>query len=206
MRYRIFLIYFLLVLLPAFSYSQRNERGFKSGISCGLVFSQVDGDSFSGYEKMGSQVGIFSKYIIDDNFSSHIGIKYIQKGSKKVNQDNGVYFKLKFDYIEIPVLIDYKVNDKTFIEGGIGIGYLFSAGIDPDGGGSADAFGVYDDLKKYELSVIFGGGYYLSDKWMVNAHYSYSILPVLPHPGGQTYFTDLGCYNNLIGASLNYIF
>ncbi|MFH2141565.1 MAG: porin family protein [Bacteroidota bacterium] len=201
--------YFLIIsffLCSVFSFAQRKDHGFKSGITAGVVFSQVDGDSFSGYQKLGLQCGIFSKYIINDKFNSHVEIKYIQKGSKRVNPKNGVFFDFKLDYIDIPLMVIYYINKITFLDGGLGIAYLFNAKVDPDAGGFADAFEIYEGLKKYEFSLILGGGYYFSDKWMVNARYSYSILPFLPHPGGQMYYTDMGCYNNLVGATLNYIF
>jgi hypothetical protein len=125
--------FFVFMLISISGFTQRGDIGFKGGISAGFVFTQVDGDNYSGYNRLGPQAGVFSKYIFNEDFSLHTEIKYIQKGSKHVSKDeNGQilpsdYFALKLDYFELPILLEYKIQEKFYAQAGIGLGYLINS-------------------------------------------------------------------------------
>ncbi len=196
------IIIIFLAFVVNVSFSQKN-KGFNAGVFGGLIASQVDGDWFTGYNRLGIQTGIFTNYMFSDNMGYQLEIKYIQKGSKNVNQKAGTYFELKLDYIEIPVMLNYKLDKKMYVEGGIGIAYLIRALEDRDGAGYTN----YDPpFEKYDISAIGGFNYMLSDNLIGNIKYSYSILPIRPNPGNQAYWANQGSYNNLLSMALYLMF
>ncbi len=55
---------------------------FKPGIFGGIVTSQVGGDSYSGFNKLGVTFGGFVRYAINDKWSAQFELAYVQKGSR----------------------------------------------------------------------------------------------------------------------------
>ena len=195
----------LILLISSLSlYSQKRAKiGFQAGAYGGGILSQIFGDNYAGFDRLGPQAGLFSKYVMNNNFQLKTELCYIQKGSKQVIPKQGLYTNFKLDYIEVPVLLDYYYKEDIYAEAGLGIAYLLSAKVDLDGYGYLD-----DDLgfEKYDLSWIIGIGYQFHPHFSISARYAYSILPVRPNPGNQTYLFDRGCYNNYIAAYIHYYF
>src|SRR5690606_12816075 len=82
-------------------------QSFNAGILAGINDSQVAGDSYSGFNKAGILVGLYSDIDIISKINLQFEINYSQKGSrKKANTDEGdtEYFLLRFDYIDILVM------------------------------------------------------------------------------------------------------
>ena len=55
---------------------------FKPGVLVGLVTSQVGGDGYSGFNKLGLTFGGYVRYQLSDNWSTQFEIAYVQKGSR----------------------------------------------------------------------------------------------------------------------------
>jgi hypothetical protein len=99
-----YLIIILFTLSSAFSFSQ----SFKGGIMAGLAGSQVDGDTYSGYNRLGFLAGAYVGHDIANKFDWQFELKYIQKGSyKRQNPDAGdlTIYKLRLNYVEVPFTI-----------------------------------------------------------------------------------------------------
>jgi len=195
---RFYSIIIFVLLASASLFSQK----FGGGMFAGPVVSQVDGDSQGGYNKLGVHFGGFVDRAFNDNFGWQMEIKYIQKGSRKVpDLENGDIedFKIGLHYIEVPCLGTYYLNENITIELGIAAGYLFKANIEDQGYQVPDAI---DDFHIVEISGLAGAYYNFNEKLSVGARGSYSLLPIRPHPGGQTYWLNMGQYNNLLSAAL----
>ncbi len=98
----------------------------KGALIFGFNATQVDGDEVYGYHKFGFNAGTSAIIPLGNNFFVSIEEIYNQKGSYKKKDPykdtlNGEY-KLKLNYVEVPVLFHYK--DK----GGMSIGTGFSWG------------------------------------------------------------------------------
>jgi len=199
-KYFIFIL--LISIIISISYAQKPD-GFHAGIIGGLVASQVDGDNYAGYNRLGLQFGGFTKFKLNQDWGGQVEIKYLQKGSKQVSQKNGIFFEIKLDYVEVPVLVNYQFDEKMYAEGGFAFAYLIGAHEDRDGYGFSD---YTNDFEAYDLSALIGFNYIFNAHFIGNVKYSYSMLPIRPHPGNQTYWGDMGCYNNLVSAALYYKF
>jgi hypothetical protein len=190
---------------------------FKAGLLGGIVTSQVDGDTYSGYDKLGFRAGGFVTSRLfgtpENKWSASFEITYIQKGSKKIPhpaQGDFSEYKLKLNYAEVPVLLRYHffLTDssgnrkmKFALEGGIAFGKLvYSKEYDANGQVSG---GI--PFQKTEYSYFLGLNYFFSDKFSFNIRSQYSIFPVRKISSSSSYYQNWtykflkpGYYNNLI--------
>jgi len=138
-----FLLFFFL-LSPFFASAQR----FIGGLTAGINLTQVDGDQVFGYHKVGFNGGPFVKLMIDkkQRFSVTIELLYSQKGAAKkypgpnrieynhalndttlydtryTGFDKKFFYKLRTDYLEIPLLFHYD-DPRSKISVGVGIAW-----------------------------------------------------------------------------------
>ncbi|MEK6616790.1 MAG: porin family protein [Bacteroidota bacterium] len=207
-----FLIPYTLYLTPV-AHSQQ----FKVGLLGGISTSQVDGDTYAGYDKAGFFAGGFvtKKFFSESKWSASFEITYIQKGSRKIpHPDKGDYseYKLNLNYAEVPILIKYafsvpdsasKQKIKFQLEGGVAVGALVQSKEGPVLGGVP--------FQKFDYSTILGLNYFLSEHTGFNVRYEYSIFPVRKGSIAQYYqnwtykFLKPGYYNNLLIFSLHYL-
>lgn len=190
---------FTLVLLPLCVTAQQ----FHGGIIAGINGSQVDGDHFTGYNKLGFMAGFFVYRPLSERLDLQLELKYMGKGAaKKTTKTDFSEYKSQLHYIEMPVLLHYKLSEKFGGEAGIGFGYLFSYAEKDEYGKIPDEAAV--DFKPFELSSIIGFRYNVKPQLTVVLRYSYSILPILGSPGEITYFFKRGAYNNLFSLGVMY--
>lgn len=193
---------------------------FKAGLLAGIVTSQVDGDTYAGYDKAGFSAGGFAakKFSSESKWSASFEIIYIQKGSRKVpHPERGDYseYKLNLNYAEVPLLLkyDFSMPDslsgqriKFTIEGGIAIGALVYSR-------EQDAFGLVSGgtpFQKADYSALLGLNYFLTEHIGFNIRTAYSIIPVRKG-GTSSYYQNWtykifkpGYYNNLLVFSVRY--
>ena len=187
------------VSLPFYSFSQRFEGGFLSGI----VASQVDGDTYAGYNKLGFSLGAYVFTPISPKTDIQFEIKFITKGAnKKVTETDPRQYTSNLNYIELPVLLKLNTSKKITWEGGLGFGYLFSFSEKDENGPLPSDESAH--FKPMEINGIAGMYYSFTNHFSANIRFSYSILPILDY--GQTtasYFRS-GAYNNLFIFSIYY--
>ena len=116
-RMRILFFCFFLLLL-----TQSKAQYFDAGVSFGIVGSQVDGDSYGGYNKLGFAANLWVSRSISKKWNATFGIGYIQKGSvkpKNISKNDYSYYKMALQYIEVPIVFNRQVYPKTVVEIGI---------------------------------------------------------------------------------------
>jgi hypothetical protein len=202
MKQSLFIVFFFLILASS-SLAQK----FNGGLLAGFTASQVDGDTYSGYNKAGFAAGAFVNRNINKTWSWQLELKLIQKGSHHVPDSLDPYdpvYRMHLNYAEVPIILNYHYKKKFIISAGIGIGYLFSFKEEKD------YFRLYEDAYRYyidyELSYNFGLSYKLTKKLVFGVGHSYSILPIRKHASGSVYKFNRGQYNNLISFTLFYQF
>ena len=192
----VFLLFFIKIL-------HAQTKGFEGGLLFGLVPSQVDGDTYGGYNKIGIEAGGFTRFVFNKTYSLQMEIKYIQKGAKAASKDNFLYYKSSLNYMEVSVSLQYLYHDKFIGEAGISLGYLFKAS---ETFGSLVVSPPDPPFESYEIAGQVGIGYIISDNWIIMNHFSYSILPIRWYPKDNRHLKDLGCNNNVIRISVYYKF
>lgn len=190
-------VFILLLMNTTNAFSQE----FNAGIYVGGVASQLDGDTYMGYDKAGLITGAYVNRSFKKQWAWQFGLRYTQKGSKRVNDKLGIYYKSQMHYMEIPLTIRYQHFKKVDLEAGLALGYLIKAMEDKGGYGLAEADPPFN---KFELASIVGINYHFNDKISVGAHLSYSITAVRPYSSGYEAFMDKGQHNNILYFTLAY--
>lgn len=180
----------------------------------GANFSQVDGDSFYGYHKVGLHVG----GIVYVHCTAKIGISmeltYTEKGSRgeQINESAaiGAYvekYYMNLNYAEVPVTLHYKIK-KLDAEAGLAYARLINSkewiladravAIDP----------VRNAFANTDISYILGIIVQAHKRIYAGIRFQYSALSIRPIdkvPAGFSYGHQ-GQFNNLLCFRVMYLF
>ncbi len=172
---------------------------FNGGIYGGVAASQLDGDTYKGFNKLGIVGGAYVNRFINKKLAFQLGLRYIEKGSREVTDDHSVNYKCRLHYIELPVTLRYFQYKKLDFEVGLSVGYLLKQYEEIDGYEDPGA----PEFNKMELAGLGGLNYALNEKLSVATHFMYSILYVRPH---SVYFNSegKGQHNYLLTLTLAY--
>lgn len=199
---RILIVLFVLAILPQISFSQKR---FAPAIRLGLAATQVDGDTYAGYNKVGPVIGATLMGKINAKWSAQFEIDYIQKGSRhNADIDKGDYsfYLMRLNYIEVPLLFQYHQKKFRF-DMGPSLAYLFGAREFDYSGEVQNQF----DFKPTDLCANIGFSYTLINNLSVNWRFSYSLLPIRQFPTYSGLWYDRNVQkNNLFVFSLTYQF
>lgn len=200
------IIILLIIVLP----SELIAQDFKAGLTGGAVFSQVDGDTYEGFNKLGLVGGLYVSRSFTEQWLGQFEIVYKQKGSlHNPNESTNDYtkYKLNLDYIEIPVIAKLRVNKFAF-EGGASLGMLMNSSEEDEYG----EIGATVPFEDYEWCSIVGVNYQFHEQMFVNIRWSYSLNRVRKAYGGDfdnqkpPHWRDgkYGQYNHSISVSVYY--
>lgn len=191
---------------------------FNGGLIFGTNFTQVDGDTYSGYHKIGINTGGVVYVHFTPKFGVSMELLYSQKGSRGMTDAYstalGGYigrYGMNLNYAEVPLLLHYvlKIYDRDVdMEGGASYGRLIKSSewvvsdqpviIDP----------IQNRFNTLDLNYILGASIKLYKKLYVDSRYQYSIIPIRPTdrvPIGYSYGSK-GQFNNLCVLRLMYYF
>lgn len=195
-------------------YYIEEPKVFTGGLVVGANFSQVDGDSFYGYHKVGLHVG----GIVYVHCTSKIGISmeltYTEKGSRgeQINESAaiGAYvekYYMNINYAEVPVTLHYKIK-KLDAEAGLAYARLINSkewiladravAIDP----------VRNAFANTDISYILGIIVQAHKRIYAGIRFQYSALSIRPIdkvPAGFSYGHQ-GQFNNLLCFRVMYLF
>lgn len=186
---------------------------FTGGLVAGANFTQVDGDNYAGYHKVGLNAGgiVFARFA--ENFSGSIEISYVQKGSRAhqpQRSNTGAFTVLKYNidmsYAEVPIMLNYVDKKKFFAGAGFSYAQLVSS---KETVITNPAFPSNIDLndypfKKYDVNFLLGFGVHLAKGFYLNARFQYSLIPVR-----KNIYSELGRaeqFNNVWAIRLMYLF
>jgi len=193
------LLFFISLSLSSFS------QHFEGGFFGGFTASQVDGDRFSGYNKVGITAGAYATKEISRNMNWKTEIRYIQKGAYKKNTEmDPTLFKTSLHYAEIPLILQYFYNEKVFFEGGLVPEILLASKEENEDGIIPDDQSL--PFHPFSLEITAGAGYFFTGNLAAGFRYTYSLLTARDHASGQTYLLNRGQYNNVLSFTLYYHF
>lgn len=205
--------YHALIIMMMISCIPLSAQRFQGGLLAGMTASQVDGDSYAGYNKIGFQGGVFVKTDFKYNFGAQLEIKYVGKGAQKTTstEDTEVY-KLGLHYIDLPLMATYTVKKKVVFDLGLVPGYMFAANGEDNGGKLPEEFLV--DFNKFDLAWLAGVNYLITEKFKVNIRFSYSLISIndfTDTDGSYSWIGNLfgyqtGDYNNYLTMGVYYQF
>ena len=204
-------IFNAMLVIMMLSFIPLSAQRFQGGLLAGITLSQVDGDSYAGYNKLGMQGGVFVKTRFEHNFGAQMEIRYAGRGARKPtsSEDTDIY-KLTLHYIDVPLMITYSLKKKVVFDLGIVPGYLFGKKGEDNGGPLPQEFLV--DYKSVDIAWLAGVNFLLTKNLMINLRYSYSLLSINDYentpgnygPVGNLFGYNNGDYNNYITIGLYY--
>jgi len=206
--YTSLLLITLLAVVPGKAVAQR----ILGAVSLGMNLTQVDGDDFFGFNKVGLNVGpmVIVPFGKNKNWSASMELLYSQKGSKHNGSADFTDYRLIQDYAEIPVLVHF--TDKKLISGGLGFSYGQLINYKETKNNFYDTLYQYQTgLSNYDISVIADIQIRIWSKLWANLRYQYSmksnrtviidnpfLYPRSPETRKQ--------YNNVITLRLTWVF
>jgi hypothetical protein len=188
------------ILIANFVIAQR----FDAGIIAGFNGTQVEGDNLKGYHKAGILAGIFVQTDIAPAIVAGMEIKYSQKGSRRSfdpKQPDIDKYVMRLDYIDIPLFMAFRTNDRSMIIGGIAPGVLIhSKELNSDG-----EIPVPDrqDFNTFDLQPFVGFQFDFLEYASVDLRFALSVLPSSDKSETNYYFHN-GLFNNVISLALYY--
>ncbi len=191
---------FTLFALFLFSISVYTQ-GFDGGLLIGIAPTQIDGDNYWGFNKVGIVGGAFVTREFKQGIGGKAALRYIEKGSQKGDNDEPLpYYKARLHYVEMPVTATYNYKKKLELEAGISLGYLIKAKEAYISNYMNEPVYVYEP---FEIGALAGVSYHFHKLFAVNAQFMYSLLPVKKYnTKNQTAFS--GQYNQVVILTLIY--
>lgn len=200
------LIFTLFITLPLFSSAQR----FNGGIMAGGIISQVDGDTWEGYDKFGFLAGGYVGLRLSQHSAFQFEMEYIQKGSRKngdLEKGDMSSYLLRLHYLELPLLYQYTFARRFAAEIGPAADVLLGSYEESDG--IADP--PTEPLRQITLAAILGVSVYITEHLKAGFRFNYSLISLrnttAPYPASyRKILFEYGQYNNVLSLTLSWDF
>ena len=184
-------------------------QSFNAGLIAGATFSQVDGDSYYGFHKVGFTAGTYVSLPVANHFALQMELKYTQMGAhssaKEIIEYNYPAYNLRLHYAEIPLMLRYdfghftvygKSLDNLALELGLSLDFLLKYR------GEIEAATQTWKLNFFSVTGNFGLHYAFTKHLGIGAQMMYSITPMQTNPSPQWFFNH--SYNKVIQITMTY--
>ena len=192
--------------------TQTHSQKFNGGILAGGLVSQVDGDDWAGYHKLGFMGGGFVSLDLSRHFTLQMEMEYIQKGSRKsadLENPNDFSYLLRLHYLEIPLLVQYTFYKRFQVEAGPAMDVLLGYQEENNGQEVPNQY----PFRSVTLAGIIGASGYITSNLKATFRWNYSLLSLRqPQPYGQRgnpwrkFLFEVGQFNNVLSLSLSWQF
>ncbi len=181
------------------------------GIKGGMNVSSLSKDSSSSDQKskIGFNAGVFADVPLSDKFTLQPELLYTQYGAKANlyynNYEQRYSSSVHLDYIALPVMFQYNATPKFYLEAGpeFGLNVRAKNKIKNEITGQTLAeVNNYSDIKKFNLGIGLGAGYYFTPNVGITARYVAGLTDIAKdRPSGSS-----STKNNVFQVGLAYKF
>ena len=189
--------FLFLVSFAALTVSAANaQSGF--GIRGGANFFNFGGSDVSENDytnRVGFHAGIYATILPEVPVSVEPGVFYSVKGSQN---DDGLDSRAVLDYVDVPVLVRFRIGEGFNLFAGPQISFLTNSKFEGEFGGSTLSFDT-DEIKSTDAGLVFGLGYNLPQGFNVQGSYDYGLTPIFKD-------SDSDVFNRGFKVSLGYTF
>jgi len=190
------LLLFALPLLFITTINNAYAGGIKYGPVAGLNLANISGSDADGNSmKIGAHVGVGFDFSINDNFSIAPSILYSMKGCELTVLS--VKVKSNTNYIEIPILAKYQLDNGINFSAGPYVGILAAAHLSSDD----ETVDTKDSFNSTDIGMKFGVGYMMKSGFGIGVNYGLGLTTIDKAVNG----TSADIKNNVIGISLCYM-
>jgi len=194
---------YLLILFMVLAVGTIKAQRFNGGILAGFNGSQVEGDSYKGYNKPGAVAGFYVETDIAPAVFAGMEIKFNQKGARKnpTTKDPTKYI-MRLNYIDLPVYAGFRTGEWGAVLAGVQPGYLLS-------GKEFDVYGEFPpqdqaEFNSLDLQALIGFQFDFLDYLKADLRFALSVLPIRDKPGDTNYYWHDSQFNNVISLALYY--
>jgi len=196
------------------NYYVEDPRTFYGGLLLGTNFSQVDGDTYAGYHKVGLNMGGIMYARLDEDLAFSMELLYTQKGSRG-HYEVGIpntnllikTFQINLNYVEIPLQINYFDRRKSHF----GTGFSYSKLLNSeenitifDGAVIRNGVNGKYPFNEDNIDFLLTGCMHLKDGWFLNLRFQYSVIPIRHDVDPNYGRTDQ--HSNIWALRLMYLF
>ncbi len=172
------------------NYYIEDPRTFYGGLILGGNFTQVDGDAFAGYHKLGLNAGGIIYMHIAPNLAASMELLFSQKGARAHKPQEGgagnliTQYRIDLNYAEIPIQLNYFDKRKSHFGAGLSYSRLITAKESletnpPNQMGSPTYVNLEDyPFQKSDINFILGGNLKLWQGLFLNIRFQYSMISV----------------------------
>jgi len=197
-------------------FGEDNDRLFAGGLVFGANYSQVDGDNFAGYHRVGLNAGAVLFVNLGKPAALSMELLYAQKGARAglsqlprlMNDKSGVLtdYKIRLNYAEVPILINYIDKKRNNFGAGFSAAYLGSSKESyRDGNGAIfETEAKIFPFRKYDLNFVLNGSAHIWKGLLINLRMQYSMVSIRNLSNYLTGRQEQ--YNNVVTTRLMYIF
>ncbi len=184
------------------------NRTFYGGLILGANFTQIDGDNFAGYHRVGINTGGVVYIKLDEHLAGSMEVLLSQKGSRanyaQVTAAGQYITKYGADltYGEIPVMINYFDSRKSHFGGGFSYSQLASSNEYMNANYAIPKLSDYP-FKKRDINLLLSGSLHMYKGLFLNLRFQYSILSIRDNVPGITRGAQ---FNNLWTLRFMYLF
>jgi hypothetical protein len=187
-----------------------SAQKFHAGLLAGGNVSQVDGDNWQGYNKIGFQAGAFTNLSVSPHSSFQLEVEFKQMGSRKnenLQTNDLTSYLLRLNYMEVPVLYQYTFARRFSAELGPAADFLVSYYERQDGLESPNTV----PLRPFNVSGLLGAGVWITPHLKADFRFQYSLYSIRqpadpPPPSYRKILFEVGQYNNALVLSLYWDF
>lgn len=197
----------IILILILFVFQFAKAQRFEGGLLGGFNATQVEGDNFKGYNKPGILAGFFVQTDLAPAVFTGMEIKFSQKGSrKKIKKDDPDPEKyiMRLNYIDIPLFMGFRTNERGAVLAGVSAGYLIS-------GREFNEYGEFvkedqNPFNNFDLQPFIGFQFGVLDDVDIDLRFALSVLPIRGQPGedATTSYWLNNQFNNVISLALYY--
>jgi len=201
----------LLLAILMINIAGLRAQTFHGGVMFGFTAAQVDGDSYSGYDKLGLLGGVYISSELLPYLDARLEIRYASRGARNpASEDNTGSYLLALHYIDIPVMAAFRIKNYGSLDIGLIPGYRFAANGEDDGGKLPKDYLV--DFHKFDLGILLGATIRLTQKVSVSMRYSYSVFSIRDLETAGAYYSWFGKifghsggdFNNYLSLGITY--
>ena len=210
----------LLTVILAFAglTSQAQDSGMKFGVKIGPNFSTLTGDAEDASVRVGFHGGVFAEFMLTDAIGIQPEVLFSMQGADSdyenyfgdIFEDLEGWDKIKLNYINVPVMVNYHFAGVKGLSAGIGpqVSFLMSAreeGTYYDSN-SGQAVNYDEDVKDFyksiDVALCAGAQYEFSFGLIASIRGNFGLLNVADYSGPG----DYKLHNNVIQISAAYSF
>ena len=194
--------FFIPTILTAQTENSNDKQLFVGYIAAGMNATQIAGDRMAGYRKVGGNAGVGTFIMYKPFISNSIEIAYSMKGSQTAfkNNDPSNFKKFSFDYVEIPVLVNYHEQKVAIFQAGFTLARLIRKDLYDSN------LLILSEPKKWDFAATVGAIFLIKERFGLNIRANFSLNSMLTLRDSSSRARKGGWYHNALTFRFMYMF